>query len=123
LRDRLEGQVTATFLLAVTCFGLLCVYHHHYDVSAALVPLMMLGILHLGGNKLPPSFLLLTAPLVAIVALLPVALMQRLLASLGGPSAVGYMNISFPASITLALLASCLHLTRLQSHPKQIAGC
>jgi Glycosyltransferase family 87 len=123
LRDRLEGQVTATFLLAVTCFGLLCVYHHHYDVSAALVPLMMLGILHLGGNKLPPSFLLLTAPLVAIVALLPVALMQRLLASLGGPSAVGYMNIFFPASITLALLAGCLHLTRLQSHPQQIAGC
>jgi hypothetical protein len=29
------------------------------------------------------------------------------------------MNISFPASITLALLASCLHLTRLQLHPQR----
>src|SRR5262249_36323806 len=49
LRDRLDRHATATILLALTCFGVLCVYHHHYDVSVVLVPLMMLGTMHLGG--------------------------------------------------------------------------
>jgi hypothetical protein len=116
LRDRLDRQATATILLALTCFGILSVYHHHYDVSAALVPLMMLGAMHLGGIIKPStSFLVLMGPLAAIMALLPVATVQGVLLSVGGPRAVGYMNIAFPISVTLALIASCLDLRRLQT--------
>ena len=43
VRDRLDTCETATILLALSCFGVLCVYHHHYDVSATLVPLMILA--------------------------------------------------------------------------------
>ena len=116
LRDRLCRHATATFLLALTCFGTLCVYHHHYDVSAALVPLMMLGLMHLGGiAKLPTSFWVLTGPLIVMMAVLPVATVQRILLSVGGPTASGYMNIAFPISVTLALISSCLDLWRLQT--------
>jgi hypothetical protein len=115
LRDRLDRHATATVLLALTCFGILSVYHHHYDVSAALVPLMMLGTMHLAGIiKLPSSFWVLVGPLAVMMALLPVATVGKLL-SVGGPTASGYMNIAFPISVTLALIASCLELRRLQT--------
>jgi len=117
LRGRLDRQTTACLLLALTCLGTLCVYHHHYDVSAMLVPLLMLGALHRGDVfRLPASFLLLAGPLVAMMALFPVAIAQRLLLSLGGPAAVGYMNIAFPTCVTLALIAGCLLIQRLQAH-------
>lgn len=116
LRRRLDRQVTATILLAVTCFGILCVYHHHYDLSVAFVPLMMLAIMHLGGIiQLPTSFWVLVGPVAVIMTLLPIATSQRILLSLGGPTASGYMNIAFPISVTLALIASCLELRRLQT--------
>ena len=116
LRDHLDRHATATILLALTCFGILCVYHHHYDLSAALVSLMMLGIMHLGGIiNLPTSFLVLTGPLAAMIALLPLATVQGVLLSVGGPRAAGYLNIAFPISVTLALIASCLDLQRLRS--------
>jgi hypothetical protein len=115
LRDRLDRHATATFLLALTCLGSLCVYHHHYDVSAVLVPLMMLSLLHLGGFiGLPTSFWVLAGPLIAMMAVLPMATAQRILLSVGGPATNGYVNIAFPISVTLALIASCLDLRRLQ---------
>jgi hypothetical protein len=51
-----------------------------------------------------------------MMALFPVAIAQRLLLSLGGPAAVGYMNIAFPTCVTLALIAGCLLIQRLQAH-------
>ena len=115
LRDQLDRHVTATFLLALTCLGTLCVYHHHYDLSAVLVPLIMLGAMHLGGAiKLPTSFWVLVAPVAAMMTLLPIATAQNILRSAGGPPASVYMNVAFPISITLALIASCLDLQRLQ---------
>jgi len=114
LRDRLDRKTTALMLLALVCFGNLCVYHHHYDVSAALVPIIMLAEMRLAGLiRFPRSFLFLMMPLVGMMALLPVAVGQKFLLSLGGPHAAGYMNIAFPISLTLALIASCFHLTRL----------
>jgi hypothetical protein len=116
LRDRRDRHATATILLAITCFGILCVYHHHYDVSSALVPLIMLATMHLNGTiKLPTSFWILIGPLAVMMALLPVATVQGLLQSVGGPTASGYVNIAFPISVTLALIASCLDLRRLQT--------
>jgi hypothetical protein len=117
VRARLDQQTTACFLLALTCLGMLCVYHHHYDVSAVIVPLLMLAALHRGRVfRLPANFLLLAGPLVAMIALFPVAIGAQLLRSLGGRAAVGYMNIAFPSCVTLALIAGCLLIQRLQTH-------
>jgi hypothetical protein len=124
LRDRLDRQATATILLALTCFGILCVYHHHYDVSATLVPLMILGAMHFNGTiKLSTSFWVLVSPLAAMMVLLPVATAQEILLSFGGPTASGYMNIAFPISVTSALMASCLDLWRLKTgdYPEKAA--
>jgi hypothetical protein len=124
LRDRLDRHATATILLALTCFGVLCVYHHHYDVSVILVPLMILGAMHLSGPiRLSTSFWVLVGPLAAMIVLLPVATAQEILLSVGGPTASGYMNIAFPICVTLALMASCLELWRLQTddYPEKAA--
>jgi hypothetical protein len=100
---------------ALTCLGSLSVYHHHYDISAVLVPLIMLAVLYRNGElELPKSVLILAAPLAAMVTLLPVAMGQRLLTSIGGPAAGGFMNIAFPISITMALIASCLLIRQLR---------
>jgi hypothetical protein len=121
LRASLDKRKIACMLLALASLGMLCVYHHHYDLSAVLVPLLMLGALHWAGDfRLPAGFLLLVAPLVAMATLLPLATVQRLLFSLGGPTAVGYMNIAFPTCITLALAASCLLLWQLQTQEGQV---
>jgi hypothetical protein len=121
LRDSLDKRKIACMLLALTSLGMLCVYHHHYDLSAVLVPLLMLGALHWTGDfHLPAGFLLLVGPLVAMATLLPLAMVQRLLFSLGGPTASGYMNIAFPACVTLALAASCLLLGQLQAQEGQV---
>jgi hypothetical protein len=115
LRHHLDRHATATMLLALTCFGVLCIYHHHYDVSTVFVPLMILAALHLDGIvKLPTSFWVLIAPLAAMMVLLPVGTAPRILELVVGPMAKGYMNIAFPISVTLALIASCLDLRRLE---------
>jgi hypothetical protein len=116
VRDRLDKHATATILLALSCFGVLCVYHHHYDVSATLVPLMILGAMHFSGTiKLSRSFWVLVGPLVGLIVLLPVATVQKILPSVAGPTASGYVNIAFPISVTLALIASYLDLWRLKT--------
>lgn len=88
-------------LLSTTSLGLVAVYHHHYDLSVIVAPLLLM----LGQPRLALTRLdyVLVAPLVAALALLPVAEAQRALIALFGPGGVTLLNFTFPL-LTIAPL-------------------
>lgn len=102
------------FLMPLVCVSLLSVYHHHYDVALAIVPLLvawfpppesesktMLGIL--------------SAPLAAMMVFVPVGAAQALLGQL--PVGIGLFHLAFPLAVSLALLDSIRALKRVQYAP------
>lgn len=111
VRRHVDLTVTASFLLPATCLSLLCVYHHHYDISLLVVPLLILGFLHVRDRRpVSPAVLALAVPVMALMAFLPVATSSRLLEALVGPRGPGLVNLAFPVALTLALVGSLLLL-------------
>jgi hypothetical protein len=103
---------TGAFMLAFACLTNLSVYHHHYDVSLVIAPLLVLGLGVVDWRK-PPLTVWLTLPLLAIMALLPVAMLQRLVVAHFGAVGRGLLNLSFPLTVTLTLIAALVTIQRL----------
>lgn len=103
---------TGAFMLAFACLTNLSVYHHHYDVSLVIAPLLLLGLGVVDLRK-PPMTVWLTLPLLAIMALLPVALVQRMVVTHFGSIGRGLLNLSFPLTLTLTLIAALVTIQRL----------
>jgi len=100
-------RALGAFLSAFVCLGTLAIYHHQYDVSLFVAPLLLLCLTprELGESPWATRLLL---PLAAIAALLPVGKVQQLLRSHFGDGAVGLMNVAFPIATSLALIGSVL---------------
>jgi hypothetical protein len=110
---------TAAFLTPSVCLGCLAVYHHHYDVSLMIAPLL-LTLLGPPALRRQPHALALMLPLTLLMVLLPVAKVQLFVIDHFGSSAIGFLNLSFPVAVTLALIGGLLVLYRCNTqsgHP------
>jgi glycosyl transferase family 87 len=102
---------TTMFLAALVCLGSLCVYHHQYDVCLFFAPLLLI----LFGSRSvprPPWASLLVLPLSLMIAFLPIGAAQHAVEIALGPEWVGLLKLTFPVSLTLALLGSLVLLRR-----------
>jgi Glycosyltransferase family 87 len=102
---------TAPVLGALVCIGSLAVYHHQYDAILFFTPLL-LGVLQRGRNRRAGAWF--TAPLVAMILLLPIGQTQGVMERLMGSTGVGLLKLSFPIVVTLALVG-CLLMIRSSS--------
>jgi hypothetical protein len=100
-------STTAAFLVALVCLSVQCVYHHHYDISAILAPLLLGAFLPSRERlRLSTTVSWMMAPLVLMIAFLPLARAQRVLVEAFGGQGAGLMNLAFPIATTLALIGS-----------------
>ncbi len=106
-----ELRGTALFLAPLVCLGCLCVYHHHYDACLFFAPALLLALL-LGVKHLPRWAVILSAPLLVMMLLLPIGVVQNLANILWGTRGIGLMKLSFPIALTAALLGSLIALSR-----------
>jgi hypothetical protein len=99
------------FMFAFACLTNLSVYHHHYDLSLLLVPMLLLGF---GAPELrrPATPIWLMLPLVSMMALLPIALVERFFGSHFGVIGRGLVNISFSVVLTLTFVGALLLVRR-----------
>jgi hypothetical protein len=102
----------SAFMLGFTCLTNVSVYHHHYDLGLLVAPLLLVW---LGPAELrqPWRARWLMLPLMVIMAVLPVALLQRWVAAALGPVGRGLLNLSFPVALTLTLVFALLLVKRL----------
>jgi glycosyl transferase family 87 len=112
--DTLEK--TYLFLTPLVCLGSLAVYHHHYDASLFLVPILLAYFLPSRLRK-PTWGVWLCIPLLLTVLVLPIGATQNVLEKLFGPPGAGLLKISFPLVVTLALIGS-LSLLRCSLNAK-----
>jgi hypothetical protein len=100
-------DVTAAFLVPLVCLSVVCIYHHHYDIMPLLVPFL---IMFARFDQVRPFrnrwAVCLIAPLLAMMALLPIAFGQRLAIELVGPVGQGLFNLLLPVATTLTLVGS-----------------
>ncbi|MBS2025538.1 MAG: DUF2029 domain-containing protein, partial [Deltaproteobacteria bacterium] len=106
LGPALRHRELRLFLMPLVCVALLSVYHHQYDLSLALVPLIVAWI----PTASKPALGLLSAPLATMMVLVPVGTLGRLLAN--SPLGVGLFHLAFPIAVSLALLDSVRALER-----------
>ena len=106
-----RNETTEAYLMPLTCLTLLAVYHHHYDLSLAAVPLLVTG-LRGGKAALLDRRNLLLLPMVGLMALAPVGLLQTALYQVSA-LAVGVVRLSFPIALTLTLWVSLRHIREL----------
>ena len=102
---------TALFLPPLVCLGSLCVYHHHYDASLFFVPALLWGLV-LARQGLPRWGAFMSAPLLAIILILPFGFAQNLASKLFGEHGIGLLKLSFPLALTAALVGSLALLFR-----------
>jgi hypothetical protein len=110
---------TAAFLVPLVCVGVLSVYHHHYDISPIIAPLLVLG------TRFPDPKLFrrawawwLLAPQVLMIATFPTATTQRLVVRLFGEHWIGLLNLTFPLTTTLTLVGSLVILHQIARSSK-----
>ena len=108
LRTPPDLGTTTAFLAPLVYLTLLCVYHHHYDSSLVLVPVLLLGLLT--PKSLTRTSVGLALPLVVLITLVPVATTQHLIVRLFGESKMGVLNLLFPITTSLALVGSIIML-------------
>jgi len=102
-------ELTSAFLMPLVCLSVLCLYHHHYDISVAVVPFLLFSMLGEPFQRHPVASLMMV-PLGLMMAFLPVAITQRFLLGALGEHGAGWMNIAFPVATTAALLGSLVLL-------------
>lgn len=109
---------TTTFLAALVCLGSLCVYHHQYDACLFFAPVLLVG-LDLSSYRRLGWGIWLTVPFALIITLLPIGVVQGAIETLFGTHWVGLLKLSFPISITLALIGSLGMLSRSAPHRRE----
>src|SRR6478609_2021815 len=102
---------TTLFLSPLICLGSMCVYHHHYDACLFFVP-ALLGYFFLRDELQPKWGLLLVAPLLSMILLLPIGVVQRVAQNALGWRGVGLLKLSFPVAVNLTLAGSLAFLLR-----------
>ena len=100
---------TALFLPPLVCLGSLCVYHHQYDACLFFAP-ALLSYFVLGRELRPRWALLLVAPILAMILVLPIGVAQKLANDALGVFGIGLLKLSFPIAVSLALLGSLAFL-------------
>jgi hypothetical protein len=103
---------SAAYLGAAVCLGSLCVYHHDYDACLFFAPLLF-GYLIFGNQRIPAWAFLFISPLALILLLLPLGQSWRFLLSHVGPPGVVLLRLSFPITLSLALVG-CLGILHWQ---------
>jgi hypothetical protein len=84
------------------------VYHHQYDAILFFLPVLIGGLCFDGTVRVG---MWLTAPLLAIILLLPIGTAQVMLGNHFGMTGVAMVKLVFPIAFTLALIG-CLLLIR-----------
>jgi hypothetical protein len=102
---------TYLFLTPLVCLGSLAVYHHQYDASLFLVPILLAWFLS-PQLRQPAWSAWLCVPLLFVVLVLPIGAAENVFGKLFGPTGVGLVKLSFPIAITLALVGSLVLLRR-----------
>lgn len=98
---------TGAFLVPLVCLSVQSVYHHHYDISPLIVPLLVFCVRFREPRLFQrPWAIGLMIPIVVILALVPIDLTQRVLFSALGERGLGLLNLAFPAATSLALVGS-----------------
>src|SRR4029453_4680171 len=99
------------FVTPLVCLGSLAVYHHQYDLSLQLVPLLLTAF-GAPAVRQPPRALWLMAPLLFLILLLPVGKAQRIVMEHFGIVGLGWLRLAFPLALSLALGGSLAVLRR-----------
>lgn len=110
----LSLDVSAAFLISMVCLGVLCVYHHHYDIVPLLVPLLVVFVrfreFEPYQNRLALKLMM---PLIAMIALLPVAISDRIAVAILGDLGFGLLNMTYSVATTLMLISSLIIIQRI----------
>jgi hypothetical protein len=80
----------------------MAVYHHHYDLSLFIAP-VLLAWFGTASLRHPSWAVWLTLPLMLMLAIFPAGAMPRLLLRWFGAHSVGWFNLGFPVATLLAL--------------------
>jgi hypothetical protein len=109
--SRPSGEFDPTyFMMPLVCLALLSVYHHHYDLVLATVPVL---IAWLSAPERGPALRPYSLPLLVIMAVVPIGVMQNLLGQRSSDLYIGLFHLAFPLALTLALVDSLLDVRRL----------
>jgi hypothetical protein len=111
---------TALFLPPLVCLGSLGVYHHQYDACLFFAP-ALLAYFVLGRPRTITWPLLLVAPLLLMILLLPIGRVQGVLESLMGLPGVTLLKLTFPVAFTMAL-GGCLAILRDRLHAVSVTN-
>ena len=116
-------RTTALFLPPLVCLGSMCVYHHHYDACLFFAP-ALLAYFNLGDELRPKWALLLAAPLLLMILVLPIGVVQRLANDAFGVRGIGLLKLSFPIATNLMLAGSLALLLRhfAQANGESVGG-
>jgi hypothetical protein len=104
-------DAAAALSIGLICAGLQVVYHHHYDLSILVAPFAVVFALTYKHNKFRNKLAwLLAAPLLLMLAFLPIARGKAIAVALFGEPGHGIFNLAFPIATTLTLASSLLFL-------------
>jgi len=110
-RDPGALSVTTVFVTPLVCLGSLAVYHHHYDLSLLLVPLL-LTLFGAARVRRPLRALWAMAPLLFLILLAPVGKAQSIMLQRFGMTGLGWVRLMFPLAVSLTLMGSLTVLRR-----------
>jgi hypothetical protein len=105
-------QLMDAYLTPLTCLTLLAVYHHHYDISLMLVPLLVTALTE-GKSAFFKRRNIWLLPMIGLMAAAPVGFAQTALATGFSPVAAGVFRMCFPIVLTLALAVSLLSVSEM----------
>jgi hypothetical protein len=115
---RLAGELNllelSIFVMSAVCLGTLAVYHHHYDMSPLLAPLLG-WLLGPRGSKDSKMGIALLVPLIVVMIVVPVATTQRFVLSYLGGRFWGVLNVVFPITLTAGFAGALLLLRQVRS--------
>jgi hypothetical protein len=102
---------TAAFMMPFAILTLISVYHHQYDLSILIAPLVIM-VLRPESLGVPRWALVLMTPLVAVMTFAPVGMLHHLSMNYLGAESIGVVNLMYPVCTVLALLGSLVVLER-----------
>jgi Glycosyltransferase family 87 len=112
VRGPIELSVTAAFLAPLVYLANASVYHHHYDISLIIAPLLLSWF---GSRRLrrPGWATVLLVPFLVVIGIVPVERTRDLILNRFGSRGPGFVNLMFPITMTLAMIGSLVILHRL----------
>lgn len=103
--DTLSPRNECCFLFAISLLSTACVYHHHYDLSPVMIPLLLLFLTPDSRSILKKNRILLM-PLIIYMLFFPIDLSGRLAASIMGQHFGWIVKLAGVVCVSLAQIAS-----------------